>query len=232
MFACSQCAVRKSAICKSLTDETLAEFSKFGHNRSVKRGQTLLWEGEESLLVGNVINGVFKLSISTPDGREQTLGIAYPSDFIGRPFGKKGRQSVTALTDAQVCTFTRSDFDAFAHGHSSLEHMLLERTLMDLDHAREWLLLLGRKSAGERLATFLLEMGSRLGDNVSSDSGHQAVQFDLPFGRQEIGDLLGLTIETVSRQFTKLRDEGVIDTPGRRSIVILDRETLEEHAGL
>ncbi|MCT2398322.1 Crp/Fnr family transcriptional regulator [Novosphingobium mangrovi (ex Huang et al. 2023)] len=228
MDACAQCAVRESAICHSLTDDKIAELSRHGHRRSVRRGQTLVWEGDESLLVGNVIEGVLKLSASTWDGRDQTLGIAYPSDFIGRPFGTKSRQSVVALTDAEVCTFTRSDFDAVAQNNPPLEHKLLQRTLMDLDHARQWMFLLGQKSAVERVATFLLDMADRLGAPADEDG---VIAFDLPFGRQEMAEVLGLTIETVSRQITKLRTSGLIDAPSRRTVVILDRDGLEEAAG-
>lgn len=231
MDACARCAVRESAICHSLSDEKLEEFSRRSRRQSISRGQTLMWEGDESMLVGNVIDGVFKLSTSTWDGHDQTLGIAYSSDFIGRPFGPKSHQSVTALTDAEVCTFTRSDFDSFAKQNPGLEHKLLERTLLDLDHARQWMMLLGRMSAVERVATFLLDMASRLAEESNDGEESAPGRFELPFGRQDIADLLGLTIETVSRQITKLRDDGVIDTPGKRMIAILDRTGLEECAG-
>lgn len=226
MDACANCAVRESAICHSLTDDKLEELSRYGRHHNVRRGQTLLWEGEDSLLVGNVIEGVLKLSASTWNGCDQTLGIAYPSDFIGRPFGPKSFQSVTALTDAKVCTFTRSDFDAVARRNPGLEHGLLERTLADLDHARRWMLLLGQKSAVERVASFLLEMASRLAPDDHGDASGP-ILFELPFGRQEVAEVLGLTIETVSRQITKLRGEGLIDTPSKRQIAILDRDGLE-----
>lgn len=223
---CANCAVRHSAICHSLSDAKLEELGRYGRRHNVRRGQTLLWEGEESLLVGNVIDGVLKLSAATWNGSDQTLGIAYPSDFIGRPFGSRSHQSVTALTDAQVCTFTRSDFDAIAQRNPDLEHKLLERTLSDLDHARRWMLLLGQKSAIERVATFLLEMASRLAQ--ADDGGADGpIAFELPFGRQEIAEVLGLTIETVSRQITRLRSEGLIDTPAKRKIAILDWGGLE-----
>jgi CRP/FNR family transcriptional regulator, anaerobic regulatory protein len=225
MDACAHCAVRESAICHSLPEDRLEELSRYGRRQNVKRGQTLLWEGEDSLLVGNVIDGVLKLSASTWDGCDQTLGIAYPSDFIGRPFGAKSQQSVTALTDAMVCTFTRADFDAVAQRNPDLEHSLLQRTLSDLDHARRWMLLLGQKSAIERVASFLLEMASRLSEDGEDEAGR--IVFELPFGRQEIAEVLGLTIETVSRQMTRLRCDGLIETPGKRSIAILDRDALE-----
>ena len=231
MEACAECAVRESAICHTLTDERLEELSRHGRRQNLQRGQTLLWEEEESLLVGNVIDGVLKLSASTRDGCDQTLGIAYPSDFIGRPFGRKNQQSVTALTDAVVCTFRRSDFDAIAQRQPNLEHGLLQRTLAELDHARRWMVLLGQKSALERVAAFLLEMASRVADYDLDEAEDEPIAFDLPFGRQEIAEVLGLTVETVSRQMTKLRDRGVIETPGKRAIVIRDREALRNSAG-
>jgi CRP/FNR family transcriptional regulator len=226
MNSCAQCSVRASAICQSLSPEELDTLSRMGRHRAIERGQALLWQGDESVVVGNVINGVLKLSASTADGREQTLGMMFPSDFIGRPFGPTTDHSVVALTDAQVCTFPRSAFDEFAREHPELEHKLLSRTLTELDRTRQWMILLGRKSANGRVAAFLREMATRL-TPPSDPPGPDGIRFELPFGRQDIADLLGLTIETVSRQITRLRDEGVIATPGRRSVVILDMAALE-----
>lgn len=231
MSTCEQCVVRETAICQSLSPESLEELNRKGRHRTIERGQAVLWQGDESLLVGNVIEGVLKLTASTVDGREQTLGIMFPSDFIGRPFGPTTPHSVVALTDARICTFPRSAFDDFACEHPELEHRLLRRTLTELDRTRQWMLLLGRKSATERVAAFLLEMASRLASHCEDHSDKTSIHFELPFGRQDIADLLGLTIETVSRQITRLRDEGVIDTPNRRSIVVLDIEGLEASAG-
>lgn len=227
MTACDTCIVRNRAICGSLDRDELQLLNRMGRRFTVARGQTLMWEGDDSLLVANVIEGVLKLSTSMGDGREQIVGVVYPSDFIGRPFGGKSFHTVTALTDARVCTFSRRDFDGFAREHPDLEHKLLQRTLVELDRARHWMLLLGRKTARERIATFLLEMSERLADSGCEDSG-PLNSFALPFGRQQVADILGLTIETVSRQLTQLKAAGVIETPDRRTVVILDRDTLED----
>ncbi len=230
--SCQQCMVRNRAICSSLNPSELEALNRIGRRVPVHRGQTLMWEGDDSSLVANVIDGVLKLSTSTADGREQIVGVVYPSDFIGRPFGSTTQHSVTALSDAQVCLFTRSAFDEFARSHPELEHKLLQRTLNELDRARHWMLLLGRKSAGERVATFLLEMAHRLADASCSTNGEKIVErFDLPLSRQQMADLLGLTIETVSRQLTRLRQAGIIDLPDRRAVVILDHEGMEAEAG-
>lgn len=179
-----------------------------------------------------MIDGVLKLTTSTEDGREQIVGVAYPSDFIGRPFGQTSKASVVALTDARVCVFSRNDFDRFARTHPELEHKLLERTLAELDRTRSWMMLLGRKTAPEKIATFLLEMSERLAEQGCKPLTHgPAKHFTLPFSRQQVADVLGLTIETVSRQFTKLKAEGVIDLPARRDVAILDRAALVAIAG-
>ena len=198
--------------------------------QTIPRGRTLVWEGEDAALVANVTEGVLKLSISTSDGREQIVGVVYPSDFIGRPFGDRSQYSVTALVDSKVCMFPRSAFDRFAHEHPELERRLLNRTLDELDRARRWMLLLGRKSAAERVASFLIEMSQRLAE-TGPDPQIPLENFDLPLDRQQIADVLGLTIETVSRQLSAMRAAGVIELPGRRSLSIRDRARLVALAG-
>ncbi|MEK6636444.1 MAG: Crp/Fnr family transcriptional regulator [Pseudomonadota bacterium] len=230
MKDCSQCVVRNRAICAGLLPDELSALGQLGRKQMVGRGQTVVWEGEESLIVANVIAGVLKVSMSMADGREQIVGVVFPSDFIGRPFGKDSPYSVTALTDAELCVFTRSAFDGFSREHPELEHKLLRRTLEELDRAREWMLLLGKKSAGERIATLLLEMSTRLGEQGCHADINSLNQFDLPLDRQQIGDLLGLTIETVSRQLTKLKSQGLIALPDRKHVIIHDRSRLTQLA--
>ena len=232
MLACDTCVVRNRAICSSLDGEELKTLNNIGRRRTLAPGESLMWEGEDSVLVANVIDGVLKLSTGTEDGREQIVGVVYPSDFIGRPFGATSGHGVTALTEAKVCVFSRRDFDEFARSHPSLEHRLLERTLAELDRTRRWMLLLGRKSASEKVATFILEMSERLVDpTCEALTGEPVSRFALPFSRQQVADVLGLTIETVSRQLTRLRQEGVIDLPSRREIAIVNRAELVSQAG-
>lgn len=232
MSACETCVVRNRAICSSLDDEELIALNTIGRRRTLEPGESLMWEGEDSVLVANVIDGVLKLSTGTEDGREQIVGVVYPSDFIGRPFGSTSGHGVTALTESRVCIFSRRDFDAFAREHPALEHKLLQRTLAELDRTRRWMLLLGRKSAGEKLASFLLEMSERLVQPGCVGAPDTPLKrFALPFSRQQVADVLGLTIETVSRQFTRLKAEGIIDLPSRREVTIVNRQALEAEAG-
>jgi len=229
MTNCDLCVVRNRAICAALDPNELKVLNAIGRTRTLKPGESLIWEGEESVAVANVIEGVLKLATMTEDGREQIVGVVYPSDFIGRPFGGPSSHGVTAVTEAKVCAFNRNDFDEFAREHPNLEHKLLERTLEELDRTRRWMLLLGRKSASQKVASLLLELVERLAaasgcTYVLEASGVR--QLSLPFTRQQIADLLGLTIETVSRQFTRLKNAGIIDLPSRRDVTILDFEGL------
>jgi CRP/FNR family transcriptional regulator len=235
--ACASCAVRSRVICGILEPAERDELARLGRIQAVPRGTTLLWEGEEARLVANVLDGVLKLSTSTADGREQILGVAYVSDFVGRPFAHTSPYRITALTDARVCIFPRSAFDRYAREHPALEHLLLERTLADLDRAHAQLLDLGRRTATERVASFLLDLSQRLADaGCGAHAGpgpHPPLdKFDLPLDRQQIGDLMGLAIETVSRTFQKLKTAQVLDLPSRRTVRILNRRRLEAAAGL
>ena len=224
---CDACAIRNRAICADLDDKEIGLLNGIGRRRKLTAGEQLLWEGDEAVLVANVIEGVLKLSTQTADGKEQILGLVYPSDFLGRPFGETTPYGVEALTDAHICVFERKDFDRFTREHPRLEHKLLERTLSELDRTRRWMLLLGRMNAEQKVASFLLEMADRLG--LRGVDG--ATTLVLPLSRQQIADVLGLTIETVSRQLTKLRGEGLIELPSRREIVLRDSDKLEERAG-
>ena len=182
MSACDTCVVRNRAICAALDKGELDALNAIGRRRTLAPGESLMWEGEDSVLVANVVDGVLKLSTGTADGREQIVGVVYPSDFIGRPFGSTTGHGVTALTEARVCVFSRKDFDAFAREHPALEHKLLQRTLGELDRTRRWMLLLGRKSASEKVASFLLEMSERL-SNAACEvfEDHTEKRFILPF---------------------------------------------------
>lgn len=226
MSACDSCVVRTHAMCSILDDREREEFARLGRQMAVPTGQTLMWEGTDSMVVANVVSGALKLSTSVQDGREQIVGVVYPSDFIGRPFGKTSPHSVTALSDARLCVFPRGAFDMFARSHPDLEHRLLRRTLDELDRARGWMLLLGRASAREKVATFIRDVAERLATEGDAPLG----QFELPLSRQQIADILGLTIETVCRQLTAMKRAGVIDLIGRRAVAILDPEQLEDMA--
>lgn len=229
---CGSCIVRTSSLCGSLDQHTLGALAAIGQRHRLVRGETLLWAGEDSPLCYNLLSGMLKLTATAADGREQIVGLHYPSDFVGRPYADTANFTVTALTDATLCAFPRKMFEQALESHAALEHQLLRRTFAALDEARSRMLMLARQSAEERIAAFLLEMADRGETNACRACADGPVTFDLPLSRGAIADVLGLTIETVSRQMTRLKVAGVIALPGGRAITIRDHAALERRAGL
>jgi CRP/FNR family transcriptional regulator len=218
--------VRDQSLCGSLTDDELATLNRLGRHRRLARGETLVWAGDEAVLCANLLSGVLKLSAATADGREQIVGLLYPADFVGRPFAEEAEHSITALTDVDLCVFPRKPFEVALENHVRMERLLLRRTLAALDEARARMLMLGRKTAEEKVASFLLDMAGHL----AGQGGAGEVTFDLPVTRTQIADVLGLTIETVSRQMTKLKREGLIGLPSGRLVTIRNRAALQARA--
>ncbi|UAK26560.1 Crp/Fnr family transcriptional regulator [Sphingomonas nostoxanthinifaciens] len=227
---CADCAVRDRALCGSLTDVELTALNQLGRRHEIAKGQTFVWAGDESIVCGNLLAGVLKLTAATPDGREQIVGLLYPADFVGRPYADTADFTVTALTDAELCVFPRIPFERALEDHQRMERLLLQRTFAALAEARGRMLMLARQSAEERIADFLLDMASRAESSGSRAVAGGPITFDLPLTRGQIADVLGLTIETVSRQLTKLKVAGIIALPGARAVTLRDRNALKARA--
>ena len=226
--ACPGCEIRNRALCAGLSDAKLAPLSALKRRRRFAKGEPVIWAGDENMIFANVVSGVLKLNATTADGREQIVGLMYPADFIGRPYASSTRYNVVALTDAELCVFSRKHFEQALRTYDKLKRLLLQRTLDELDHSREWMLLLGRKTAEEKVASFLVQMARQIGRGGCARSPLD--EFVLPLSRAQIADVLGLTIETVSRQMTRLRSAGVIDLPTTRSIRVLNEIALSARA--
>lgn len=224
---CAHCAVRDEALCASLHDDELSALSDIARRRVVPEGQVVAWAGDRSTICASLVSGVLKLGISMPDGREQIVGLLFAGDFMGTPFAEDVSLTVTALSDADLCLYPRNGFEQVLEGHPRMERMLLRRTMDSLDDARSRMLTLGRKSAAERVAGFLLELGSRIAEQREPGA---AYSFDIPISRGQMADVLGLTIETVSRQMTALKRAGFIGLPGGRTVNVLDTAALEARA--
>lgn len=223
---CTECAVRDTALCGALSDDELVALNRIGQRRKVARGETVIWSGDDSVICANLLQGIMKLSASTSDGREQTVGLLYPSDFVGRLFADQAGFTVTALTEAELCVFPRGQFEGVLHDHVRMERLLLQRTFSALEDARGRMLTLARRTAEERVAGFILDMLDRVGNAGCRAVDSGPVTFDLPLTRGQMAELLGLTIETVSRQLTRLKAAGIIALPSLRSITVRDRPAL------
>lgn len=221
--ACANCAVRNEAVCGSLNISALNELHQIGRHRTLRKGQTLVWEGDDNLLVANVLEGMVKLSSGTSTGSEQILGIAGPGRFIGRPNGGASGHSIVALVDTKLCVFPTQSFRSFMDAHPELGIALLDKALDELDVARRWQLMLARASASERVASLLFHFAGRRPEKGQS--------YTFPLSRGQMADLAGLTIETVSRQLTRLKTSGVISLPSRERFTILEPDALAAIAG-
>ena len=198
--------------------------------RSYQAGQTLVWSGDRMDFVASVVSGIASLSQAMEDGRTQMVGLLLPSDFVGRPGRDFAAYDVTATTDLVMCCFRKKPFEALMKKTPHLAQRLLEMTLDELDAAREWMLLLGRKTAREKIASLLVILTRREASLHASDNVRQR-SFDLPLTREAMADYLGLTLETVSRQISGLKREGLIELKGKRKITIPDLRALMAETG-
>lgn len=223
---CADCAVRDQALCGSLSNGELQALNALGRRRRVAAGETIAWAGDESVVCANLLSGVLRLDAAMADGREQVVGLLYPADFVGRVYADTVDFTITALTDAELCVFPRGPFERVLQDHVRMERLLLQRTLAALDESRRRMLTLSRATAGEKLTGLLLDLAARASGIGCRAVANGPLTFDLPLSRGEMADILGLTIETVSRQMTRLKDAGLIALPGGRGITIVDEAAL------
>ncbi len=198
--------------------------------RSFEAGQTLIWSGDRMEFVASVVTGVATLSQVMEDGRTQTVGLLFPSDFVGRPGRDTAPYNVVATTDLLMCCFRKKPFEDLMAKTPHIAQRLLEMTLDELDAAREWLLLLGRKTAREKIAS-LLAIVARRDASLKMLPAAGKLVIDLPLTREAMADYLGLTLETVSRQMSALKRDGVIELEGKRHVTIPNFDRLIEEAG-
>lgn len=224
---CVSCEARHGGICGALNASQLTALAKTSRRHSAIAGEELIGEAEDVEHYSNVLSGVVKLTKILSDGRQQIVGLQFAPDFLGRPFKTESALSAEAATDVSLCSFPRKAVERLMTEQPDLEHRLLRQTLKELDQARDWMVTLGRKTASERVASFLVMIARNIDPAIASGSR----SFDLPLSRSEIADFLGLTIETVSRRFTRLRVDRIISVEHNRHITIVAPDALAARAG-
>jgi CRP/FNR family transcriptional regulator, anaerobic regulatory protein len=223
-IVCLACEARHKGVCGSLTPLQLSHLSKHTKRHAVGPGVEIVAAGVESGQYSNILGGVVKLSKLLPDGRQQIVGLQFAPDFIGRPFRRQNDVSAEAATNVRVCSFPKSVLEEIITKSAQTEHRLHEQALRELDEAREWMITLGRKTAAEKIASFLCLIAQH--HDAEKDWRLGSVTFDIPLRRADIADFLGLTLETVSRHITKLRKAGIIAIANNRTITVFDPEKL------
>lgn len=226
-LTCSTCPVRDNAACAVLSPEERDAMAAAGRTRTLKRGEMLFAAGDEDAACATLVSGALKVSAIDQDGNEQILALVHPAGFIGELFAPFAHHDVVALTESKLCTFAQRDIERAINDYPALARALLKRSQADLLASRSLLELTGNASAEARLAALLHDFAAAASDS----SCHLASEFDLPLTRGEMGNMLGLTIETVSRKLGELEDMGAIIRKGKRGIALRDAQLLQDISG-
>lgn len=222
-LACAACPVRDRAACSALNEEDRDELARLGQHRTLRRGETLFASGDDSLACATLISGALKISSFGQDGTERILSLVHPAGFVGEMFAPVAYHDVIALTDSRLCVFGRADYERAVERFPALGRALLRRSAEDLFESRSIIDLMSRRSSKQKVAGFVLAMARAASDSPC----HAGWSFDLALSREEIAGVLGLTIETVSRQLGRLEHAKIIAREGRRGIRLLDPGRLE-----
>jgi CRP/FNR family transcriptional regulator len=216
--------VRHIAVCGVLESAALREFKESGPSIEYQAGETVVFESDEATSVYSLASGLLRLSKLLPDGRRQIAGFLFPGDFLGITMEEEHAFTAEAVAKSRLCRFPRAHFDAFVTEHPELERRLYAVAAHELAAARQQLVLLGRKTATERLASFLLVLDQRC------PAGNDRDEIRMPMSRSDMADYLGLRIETISREISALKAARVIQLTERHAFRIVDRSRLEQLA--
>ena len=219
---CAQCPARAISVCGAVRDEGLARLAEAAVSGLVEGGRCFIEEGDPATDFFTITAGCARLYKLLPDGRRQITGFATTGHFLGLAARGTFAFSAEPIETVKFCRFSRERMHHLVNSFPALGRRLLELAANELVAATEQMLLLGRKSARERLASFL---ASRVPE-IAEGSGKLA-RIHLPMSRGDIGDYLGLTLETVSRTFARLKAERLIAVPTANEIVVLNGRALK-----
>lgn len=226
---CIHCGAREFSVCNAIPRHVLERLAAVGVSMSVETGHSFISEGDPAEHFFNVSAGCAKLYKSLPDGRRQITGFAGVGTFLGLAVSASYAFSAEALEPMGVCRFSRNRLRALLDDFPAMEKRLLEVASNELVAAQEQMLLLGRKTARERVASFLVARAA-LPTACLIREPDLAEMIRLPMTRADIADYLGLTIETVSRSLTRFRKEGLIEIRVPGEIAIRDHRALAKMA--
>jgi CRP/FNR family transcriptional regulator, anaerobic regulatory protein len=223
--SCSACEARPHSICAAIDDADLQRLSSVAVVQHYDPGQSFISEGDPAEFFFNITGGTTRLYKLLPDGRRQITGFSHQGDFLGLAVSKTYGFSAEAIDGVRLCRFSRSKMYSLLADFPEMEKRLLATAGNELVAAQEQMLLLGRKTARERLASLLI----RLSQGTEPCAAPRQ-KIHLAMTRTDIADYLGLTIETISRTFTRMRVDRLIALPSLAEVQILDRPRLERIA--
>ena len=231
MPLCVACEIREFAFCSVLRDEELDHLQAIARQTRIGPRQILFQEGDDADNVYNILSGVLKLYKLLPDGRRQITGFVYQGDFLGVASVGVHSFSAEAISDVSLCRFPRRGLYKLFDRYPALQSRLLGIATDELTAAQDQMLLLGRKSAAEKLASFLLSLSRRMAPRAAEiDDADIAGPVPVPMNRSDIADYLGLTVETVSRTLSRLKKAGHIAITDAHHITITQPGELRDIA--
>ena len=222
---CAACPVRELSVCAVLTTPELDRMNAIAVQVNVAPEAVVVYEADAADYVFNVTEGTVRLSKMLPDGRRQITGFLSPGDFLGIAFSDTYAYTAEAVSALTLCRFPRTKLEGLFDDLPGLEKRVLGVASNELMAAQDQMLLLGRKTAREKLSTFLWKLRDR-----AAERGATGDTIELPMNRTDIADYLGLTTETVSRTFTRLVKDGILALPAKRRVVLRDADRLREFA--
>ncbi len=202
---CGACPVRSLTVCAALEEEELSRLADIVQTHRIDANQTIFGEGDPAANMFNVTAGNVKLYKLLPDGRRQITGFLFSGDFMGLAVNERYAYSAETVMATSVCRFPRRKMDQLMDEFPKLQRRLFRLASNELAAAQDQMLLLGRKTAREKIASFLLSLAQRAVRRGQKDN-----PVHVPMSRADIADYLGLTTETVSRTFTQLKAGGLI----------------------
>lgn len=213
------------SVCATLSSDELNRMNAIVTRVQVPTEKAVFFEWDPAEYVFNVTAGTVRLSKMLADGRRQVTGFLSPGDFLGIAYSDTYAYTAEAVTPLSLCRFRREKLEALFDEMPGLEKRVLGVASNELRAAQDQMLLLGRKTAQEKLSTFLWKWS-----NGMIDENCVEAEIDLPMNRTDIADYLGLTTETVSRTFTRLVKDGLLKLPSTHKVVLCDTGRLEELA--
>lgn len=226
-IVCQSCEARHKGVCGALSPSQLQRLSKHTSKTVHVPNSDILGETRSAKRYANILSGVVKLTKMSRDGRQQIVGLQFAPDFMGRPFVDSTDIEAVASTNVRICSFPVAVLEELLNETPAMERRIYQQTMAELDEARDWLFALGRKTAKEKVASFLLLIATHADPEQTGDV---ELEIELPLKRADIADFLGLTIETVSRQITNLRKEGIVEAVDRNQLKIPRLDALRQAA--
>lgn len=218
---CSECGIRPFAFCRCLQEEKLKEFSSISYEKKFNNKKNIFLQQDDAINIYNITEGNVKIYQLIDDGRIQIIGFLYPGDFFGSYKNGKYNYCAEAIGDVRVCIFEQKKLDQYIEKNMILAKELLNQTSFELTLAQDRLGVLGKLDATERIAKFLMNISEQ-----RKRIGWQNNPISLPMTRQDIADYLGLTIETVSREISKLKSSNIIKVLSSKQVFINDIDKL------